>query len=218
MRLRTNMWASGLGEAETVWSKQNEVLAADLKKVAVWVGARDLCGGTTERFRRLSFSSQVPEQEEWVCAKWEFWGVKVGTFWSWELRMVCYHSTSTPPVLSIQSMMWQQGHTYWSPTPELDQLLPGSASLLLAELMHWIHPNDVPLERLLQQSHQLTATGVQSSLVRQPLCREDVCWAPQEFSPNKNCRARIAVGQWNNLYHHREIYDPDNFERCPYDV
>lgn len=52
-----------------------------------------------------------------------------------ELRMVCYHSISTPPVFPIQSMMWQQGHTHWTPTPELGQLLPGSVSPLLAELM-----------------------------------------------------------------------------------
>lgn len=36
---------------------------------SVWVGARYLCGGTVEGFRSLSFSSQVPGQEEWVCAK-----------------------------------------------------------------------------------------------------------------------------------------------------
>lgn len=85
--------------------------------------------------------------------------------------------------------------------------------------VHWIHPHDVHVERLLQQSHQLTVTGVpNSSLVRQPLFREDACWTPQEFSPNKNCRTRIATLQWNNLYHHCEIYDPNNFERCPYVV
>lgn len=117
------------------WSKQNGVLGAGFKNVAAWVGARDLCGGTVEGFRRLSFSSQIPRQGEWVCGKWEFWGIKVGRFWSRELRMVCYHSTSTPPVFPIQSMMWQQGHTHWSPTPEIGQLLPGSVSPLLAELM-----------------------------------------------------------------------------------
>lgn len=58
-----------LGGAETVWSKWNGDLGADLKKVALWVGARDLCGGTIEGFRRLGFSSQVPEQEDWLCGK-----------------------------------------------------------------------------------------------------------------------------------------------------
>lgn len=211
MRLRTNVWASGLGGAETVWSKQNGIPGAGLKKVAAW----DLCGVTVEGFRRLSFSSQVPEQEERVCGKWEFWGIKVGKFRSWELRMVCNHSTSTPPVFSIPSMMWQQGHTHWSPTPELGQLLPGSASPLLAELMCTGLTQMIFIWRNFYSSHQITGTGVQRSLVRQLLLREDVCWTPQEFSPKKTCRTRTAAWQWNNLYHHCEIYDPDIFERHP---
>lgn len=109
-------------------------------------------------------------------------------------------------------------HTHWSPTPELGQLLPGSVSLLLAELMCTGVTQMMFIWRGFSSSHQLAGAGVQSSLVRQPLLREGVCWTPQEFSPSKNCRTRIATWQWNNLHHHCEIYDPDIFERCPYDV